>query len=228
LRQYPENGRELTIDDDGVTVAAAAEGRSDELEALLDEAIAVRARVLEVLARMGAGAAQQRAAKEWAKVAAREHFAFDLGAATLEGRTEKFGVRVELERAGTLQTTLRFSLRTPARGRVVLGRAGSEGSALLALLRQVDAPTGDRAFDARFRASAATRDEAEAVLDDGVRAALLELPDDIWGGEIAGPSLTLRADGVLSGEALAETLRGVDWLAAQLGRARQRGYRDPA
>ncbi len=226
LQRYPGNGHDVILDDAAVTVFAPAAGRRDEIEALLDEAITLRARVVAGIGRIGAGAWQERVAAEWSRFATREHFALDAGAVRLTGRADRFDVSVQLEPGGALQTVLSFTLRAPARGRATLGRAGS-GGLLLSLFGQAATPTGDAAFDARFQASSATPGEAAAALDDGVRAALLELPDAIWGGEIAGAQLTLRADDVLPGEALEETLACVDRLAVRLARPQPGGYRDP-
>ena len=228
LRSYPEGGHDLTLEDAGVTVEARAQGSRAELESLLDEALAVRRRVLAALARLGPGEEEQQAAEAWAAVAERERYTFDAGTGALHGGTERFTVEVRLEHRGAFLTVLVFTLKQPERGRVTLGRAHEGSDVFLSFVGQVATPTGDPAFDARFRASAATREASAALLDEGARATLLELPEAIWGGEIAGTTLTLRADGVLSAEGVTGTLRAVDRLAVHLARRPAGGYRDPA
>ncbi|APR88007.1 hypothetical protein A7982_13356 [Minicystis rosea] len=228
LKHYPDNGRDLTIDDTGVVIDARAEGTRAEIESFVDEALAVRRRLLDALAVLGPDAGQRQAAEAWTDVAAREHFSLDAGTSRLRGRTDRFDVDASLEHSASLQTVLAFTLREPTRGQVALGRKHDGSDAFLALLGQVATPTGDAAFDARFRASARTAAASAAVLDDVTRAALLDLPEPIWGGEIAGPTITLRADGVVPGDALADTLRIIDRLAAHIAGHPTGGYRNPA
>jgi hypothetical protein len=228
LSRYPDNGRELALDDGGVTVSARAEGRRDEVEALLDEAITVHGRVLGAIERLGPSAAQAEAARAWRQVAEREGFALDTLAARLTGSADRFDVRVEVAHSGGLQTVLSFTLRTPAPGCVALSRGNVDPGPFLGLFGDVATPTGDSAFDARFGAHARTPEEAAAVLEPRVREALLDLPIALWGGDISGASLTLRADGVLPGEALSDALRCVDRLARRFARPAEGGYREPA
>ena len=229
LRRYPDDGHDLTLDEQRVTLHARSEPTRAEIAALLDEAIAVARRAGEALALLGSADWQRTAAKEWAEVAAREGFSCDPDALRIHGGTDRLEVDASVEVTNALQTKLCFTLRAPARGRVVLGRGGSDAGPLLAIVGQVATPSGDRSFDARFAASAPSRQDAAALLDDdAVRAALLELPDPIWGGDIAGTAVTLRADGALSGEALGAALRAADRLAVTLARPRGGGYRAPS
>ena len=231
LRHFPHDGRDLTIVDEQVAIRMACEGTRDEIEGLLEETLEVHANVITARKRVGPADWEKAAASSWAEVAAREGLALQPGALKLQGRTDRFEIEVavQIDFGGARQTRITLTLPEPVPGRASLARAGSKMTAFLPILGEVDAPTGDTAFDARFVVHAPSVEAAREALGDAVRGALLDLPAEIWGGSIGGATVSLHADDVLPGPALAALLRSADRLAiALLPAAPRGGYRERA